>query len=161
MSLILHRQVQTHMSRTIQQRALFHRTVQQSFITQLTHRSLCMLPAVFTSHTLRWSLPSAHGKSVHVRYSYRNCGRKPIVQHPNPNNIRWWALSYTARCKHMYATYYTATSIIPPYSSTILDHPVNSSFTLDITHCVHKPHPCIFSTTARTCYTFETLIRAY
>ena len=61
-----------------------------------------------------------------------------------------------------HVTYYTATSIIPPlYSLTILHHPVNSSFTSHIAHCVHRPQPRIFPATARTSYTFATLIRAY
>ena len=62
-----------------------------------------------------------------------------------------------------HAMYYTATSFIPPYSSTVLHHPVDSSFTLHInTHyCVHKPHPRVFPTTVRTSYTLADLIRAY
>ena len=61
-----------------------------------------------------------------------------------------------------HAMYYTATSFIPPYSSTVLHHPVDSSFTLHInTHyCVHKPHPRVFPTTVRTSYTLAALIRA-
>ena len=62
-----------------------------------------------------------------------------------------------------HAMYYTATSFIPPYSSTVLHHPVDSSFTLHInTHyCVHKPHPRVFPTTVRTSYTLSALIQAY
>ena len=52
-----------------------------------------------------------------------------------------------------HVTYYTATNIIPPsYSSTIVRLPVNSSFTLHITHFAHKPHPRVFPTAARTSY---------
>ena len=61
----------TCMPRTIQQRALFHLTVQQSLITQLTHHSLWILPTVSTSHTLAFS-PPPH---VHVTPS------KPLFEH--------------------------------------------------------------------------------
>ena len=64
------------------------------------------------------------------------------------------------RLVQTHVTYYTATSIIPPYSSTIIHHPVNSSFNLLITHCVQTPHPRVFATTARTSNIFATIIRA-
>ena len=47
-----------------------------------------------------------------------------------------------------YVTYYTATSIVPLYSSTILYHPVDSSFTIHInTHSVPRPHARLFPAT--------------
>ena len=55
-------------------------------------------------------------------------------------------------------TYYTATSIIPPYCSTILYHPVNFAY---YPMCPQATPSSLFPTTARTSYTFATLVRAY